>query len=139
MSIHEWAATKHADDAARKWSELRRAVEDAVNAFLRMPVTHFKSFTSSGMAEVGGTLNIGGMLLFHDAVAQLPWPIQCRIIADRCGPTQHSIVLMALAWLTYDGWVRYLQEHKHAPVNVQQYLLDGMQADDIRSVLAKEY
>ncbi len=119
--------------------ELKQVVHAALKAFYRLGTKKCRSFDGTGLVEIDDTLNVYSMVDFHDEIANEPWPEQCRIITDRCGPTQHSIVLMALAWLTYDGWVRYLQEHKHAPVNVQQYLMDGMTADDIRSVLGKEY
>lgn len=124
-----------------KTTEFLVAVRRSVIEFTRLSQYATLKPSFAGYVEVSnlfpGAITSFGNL--HDHISDKPWADQCKIISDVCGPSVHTIRLMALAWAMYDGWIAYMQKHKHAPVDVEQYLIDAMSADDMTIVLEKEY
>jgi len=76
---------------------------------------------------------------FHDALYGKPWEEQVKIIAAEVGPTPEFHPLITWAWLTYDGWVKYVQVHKSAPIDVEAYINAHLTATNLTEVHLKEF
>lgn len=125
-------------------SRVNEALQYWFNQLYATPPLYKNGNVIGGVVEVAPKLltnegNCNFLWAFYDAMAGKPWSTQCRDIAAVAGPTQHTVVLMWLAYMIFEGWAEYIHKNKHAPIDIGAYLKAGIIEMDLRELTKQEF